>query len=176
MAVRQVTDGMSIEREHFYVIPPGTYLSVDKGALRLSVPEARHGQRLPFDFLLHSLAEEWGSRAICVIFRGPERWQLGLKAIKEKGGFVIAQSPDEAGFDGMPLSAIATGAVDLVLSAADIPGALIGRDQVSTTKLACRSDREQNIAKLVAESCRTVARQYGARLPALQAWHAAAAH
>ena len=130
MAVRQVTDGMLIEREHFYVIPPGTYLSVDKGALRLSVPEARHGQRLPFDFLLHSLAEEWGSRAICVILSGTGTdGSLGLKAIKEKGGFVIAQSPDEAGFDGMPLSAIATGAVDLVLSAADIPGALIGRDQ-----------------------------------------------
>ena len=28
MAVRQAADGMLIEREHLYVIPPGTYLSV----------------------------------------------------------------------------------------------------------------------------------------------------
>ena len=36
---------------------------------------------------------------------------LGLKAIKEHGGLVIAQDPDEAGYDGMPRSAIATGMV-----------------------------------------------------------------
>jgi hypothetical protein len=60
MTVRQAADGMPIEREHLYVIPPGTYLSVGDGALRLSQPQARHGARLPFDFLLHSLAEEYG--------------------------------------------------------------------------------------------------------------------
>ena len=57
MAVRQATDGMPIERDHLYVIPPGTYLSVADGSLRLSQPQARHGARLPFDYLLHSLAE-----------------------------------------------------------------------------------------------------------------------
>ena len=56
MTVRQATDGMLIERDHLYVIPPGTYLSVGNGALHLSQPQARHGARLPFDFLLHSLA------------------------------------------------------------------------------------------------------------------------
>ena len=56
MTVRQATDGMPIERDHLYVIPPGTYLSVGDGALHLSQPQARHGARLPFDFLLHSLA------------------------------------------------------------------------------------------------------------------------
>ena len=64
MAVRQAADGMLIEREHLYVIPPGTYLSVGHGALHLSEPQARHGARLPFDFLLHSLAEECGAHAI----------------------------------------------------------------------------------------------------------------
>ena len=47
---------------------------------------------------------------------------LGLKAVKEKGGLVIVQDPDEAGYDGMPRSAIMTGAVDLVLPVAKIPG------------------------------------------------------
>src|SRR5579863_10466507 len=51
MTVRQATDGMPIERDHLYVIPPATYLSVRDGALRLSPPQARHGARLPFDFL-----------------------------------------------------------------------------------------------------------------------------
>src|ERR1700685_2846725 len=48
------TDGMKIERERVYVIPPGVYLSVDeKGGLRLSKPQARHGARLSFHFVLH---------------------------------------------------------------------------------------------------------------------------
>ena len=46
---------------------------------------------------------------------GPDG-SLGLKAVKEEGGHVIAQDPDEAGYDGMPRSAIMTGAVDLVLA------------------------------------------------------------
>ena len=54
---------MPVEPDHLYVIPPGTYLSVADGALHLSQPQARHGARLPFDFLLHSLAEEYGARA-----------------------------------------------------------------------------------------------------------------
>ena len=76
MTVRQATDGMPIERDHLYVIPPGSYLSVVGGALRLSTPQARHGARLPFDFLLHSLAQDCGARAICVILSGiRRRWQ-----------------------------------------------------------------------------------------------------
>src|SRR6185437_5580127 len=98
MTVRQATDGMLIEPEHLYVIPPGTYLSVGNGALRLSPPQERHGARLPFDFLLHSLAAEYGSRAICVILSGTGTdGSLGLKSVKAKGGLVIAQDPDEAG-------------------------------------------------------------------------------
>ena len=76
---------MPIERNYLYVIPPGTYLSVGDGALRLSRPQARHGARLPFDFLLHSLAEEYGTRAVCVILSGSGAdGSLGLKAVKEK--------------------------------------------------------------------------------------------
>src|SRR5580692_8653428 len=45
MAVRQATDGMALERDHIYVIPPGAYLAVDAGVLRLSRPQARHGAR-----------------------------------------------------------------------------------------------------------------------------------
>ena len=130
MTVRQATEGMLIEREHLYVIPPGAYLSVGNGALHLSQPQARHGARLPFDFLLHSLAEECGARAICVILSGTGAdGSLGLKAVKEKCGLVIAQDPGEAGYDGMPRSAITTGAVDLVLPVAKIPDALVKYDR-----------------------------------------------
>ena len=129
MTVCQATDGMTLARDHLYVIPPGSYLAVGDGALHLSQPQARHGARLPFDFLLHSLAEAYGARAVCVILSGSGAdGSLGLKAVHERGGLVIAQDPDEASYDGMPRNAILTGAVDLVLPVANIPGALIKHD------------------------------------------------
>jgi len=130
MTVLQATDGMPVERDHVYVIPPGTYLAASGGALRLTPPQARHGARLPFDFLLRSLAEEYGVRAACVVLSGTGAdGSIGLKAIKERSGLVIAQEPEEAGYDGMPRSAIMTGAVDMVLPVAGIPAALIDRNR-----------------------------------------------
>jgi two-component system CheB/CheR fusion protein len=126
MTVLQAANGMPLEPDHLYVIPPGTYLSVDDETLHLSPPQARHGARLPFDFLLHSLANDVGARAICVVLSGTGAdGTLGLKSIKEKCGLVIAQDPDEADYDGMPRNAIMTGAVDLVLPTAKIPEAII---------------------------------------------------
>jgi two-component system, chemotaxis family, CheB/CheR fusion protein len=122
---------MKIERARVYVIPPGVYLSVDeKGGLRLSKPLARHGARLPFDFLLNSLARDHGARSVCVVLSGTGAdGSLGLKAVKESGGLVIAQDIGEAEYDGMPRSAIATGAVDLVLRTAKIAEALVAHER-----------------------------------------------
>ena len=156
MTVVQASDGMRIERDHFYIIPPGKYLSVDSGALHITQPEARHGARLPFDFLLHSLATACGNRAVCVVLSGTGAdGSIGLKAVKDRGGFVIAQDPGEASYDGMPRSAIATGLVDLVLPVADIPDALsefdrdigtLGADSVQRDRPA---DRLQDILDLL---------------------------
>ena len=74
MTVMQATDGMAIERDRVYVIPPGVYLSVGtRNELRLSKPEARHGARLPFDFLLNSLASEYVRVRSAWSFPGPAR-------------------------------------------------------------------------------------------------------
>lgn len=125
LTVRQASDGAVIEAEHLYVIPPGSALAVQDGKLSLSPPAERHGARLPFDFLLHSLAEEAGPRGMAVILSGTgEDGTQGALALRAQGGFVIAQEPAEAGFDGMPRAAIAAGAVDLVLSIAAMPQAL----------------------------------------------------
>ena len=126
MQVVQVADGMLVERDHVYLNPPGTYLAIAAGTLRLSKPLERHGARMPFDFFLRSLAEDCGERAICAILSGTGTdGSLGLKAVKEKGGLVIVQDPEEAAFDGMPRSASVGGGVDLVLAVAKIPQALV---------------------------------------------------
>ena len=140
--VRQATDGMRIEREHLYVIPPGSYLSVANGTLHLSAPQERHGARLPFDHLLRALAHECGPRAVCIVLSGTGAdGSLGLRAVKEKRGLIIAQDPEEAAYDGMPRSAIMTGAVDLVLPVAQIPRALVKHLQEISPKMARKAPR-----------------------------------
>lgn len=125
MKVVQASDGALLEPDRVYVIPPGRYLSARSGALHLTPPQARHGARLPFDVLIKSLAQDCGSRTACVILSGTGAdGSLGLPALKEKGGFIIAQDPDEADFDGMPRSAILTGLVDAVLPLDRMPEAL----------------------------------------------------
>ena len=131
MQVVQATDGMAIERDRVHIIPPGVYLSADsKGVLRLSRPLERHGARLPFDFLLNSLASVFGARIVCVVLSGTGAdGSEGLKAVKAKHGLVIAQEIGEADYDGMPRSAIATGAVDHILTATRIAAALVERER-----------------------------------------------
>ena len=125
MTVQQAADGDAIAPDHLYIIPPGSYLSVKAGKLHLSAPDARHGARLPVDFLLHSLADECAGRTIGVILSGTGAdGALGLKALHDGGGFTIAQEPGEAEYDGMPRAAIAAGAIDLVLPIADMAAAL----------------------------------------------------
>jgi two-component system CheB/CheR fusion protein len=126
MKVMQATEGMPLERDHFYVIPPGVDLTVAEGVFHISPPQLRHGLRMPIDFFLHSLATDFEHRAVCVILSGTgSDGSAGLKSIKEKGGLVIAENPDEAAYDGMPRSAVMTGAVDHVLSLSKIPAALV---------------------------------------------------
>ena len=130
MPVLQALDGMAVEADHVYIIPPGAYLALEGGKLKLSAPLARHGARLPFDFLLKSLAHSAGTRAVCVVLSGSGAdGAIGLAAIKAAGGLVIAQDPAEAGSDGMPRSAIATGMVDLVLPVAGIAAVLARHQQ-----------------------------------------------
>ncbi len=126
MTVQQASDGDTIAPDHLYIIPPGSYLSVNSGTLRLSEPNARHGARLPFDFLLKSLAEDCATRAIGVILSGTGAdGAIGLKAVHDAGGFTIAQEPAEAEYDGMPKAAIAAGAIDLILPVGEIATALV---------------------------------------------------
>lgn len=125
MAVVEASDGCRLSENHIYVIPPGRYLSVRAGVLSLSAPQAHHGARLPFDFLLRSLAETCGSRSVGVILSGTGTdGSEGIAALKAAGGFVIAQDPEEAEYDGMPRNAIETGMVDQISTLARMPRAL----------------------------------------------------
>ncbi len=126
MPVSEAAEGMPVEPDRVYVIPPGAYLSINRGLFRLGNPPERRGARMPFDFFLRSLAKDCGARAVCGVLSGSgDDGSAGLAAIRQNGGLVIVQEPKEAAQAGMPRSAILTGAVDLVLPAAAIPAALL---------------------------------------------------
>src|SRR5712671_5712182 len=142
MKVLEAADGMPIERDHVYVIPPGVYLSISEGALRLTNPRERHGARMPFDFFLRSLAEEYGARAVCAVLSGTGAdGSVGLMAIRANGGLVIVQDPKDAAQGGMPRSAILTGAADLVLPVAEIPAALVNHSRKSIRQAQLEPER-----------------------------------
>ncbi|MDR6709265.1 two-component system CheB/CheR fusion protein [Novosphingobium sp. 1748] len=125
MPVAQAVEGAPLLPDTITVIPPGRDITHRHGSLHLSIPRARHGAHLPFDTLLVSLAQACGPRTIALVLSGTgEDGSLGLAALKAAGGYVIAQKPEEADYDGMVRSAVATGLVDCVLPLAAMPEAL----------------------------------------------------
>jgi two-component system, chemotaxis family, CheB/CheR fusion protein len=124
MPVVQAREGLKVEREHVYVIPPNKDMSLLHGTLHLlPLPQASHrGRVLPVDFFFRSLAEDQQELSIGVILSGSGTdGTLGLRAIKEKAGATFVQEPATARFDGMPRSAIDAGLADVVAPVEDLP-------------------------------------------------------
>src|SRR5437879_4619497 len=116
MPVVEVKNGMSVELGHVYVMPPNTRMTIVAGVLNLTPRSDDRGPHMPIDHFLRSLAQDLKSRAIGVILSGSASdGALGLRAIKAEGGITFAEAPQSAKFDGMPRSAVASGAVDFVL-------------------------------------------------------------
>ncbi|MEK6793989.1 MAG: chemotaxis protein CheB [Spirochaetota bacterium] len=126
MRVVEVTDGMIVEPNCAYIIPPNRDMAFLDGALHLLEPAEPHGQRLPIDYFFRSLALDQRERAVCIVLSGTgSDGTLGMRAVKAEGGLVMVQSPGSAEYDGMPKSAIAGGIADYVLPPAEMPEHLL---------------------------------------------------
>lgn len=126
MEVFEVEDGMVVQPNCTYIIPPNHDMAFLNGTLQLLDPSAPRGQRLPIDFFFRSLAQDQHERAVCIVLSGTgSDGTLGIRAIKGEGGMAMAQSIESSEYDGMPRSAIATGLVDFVLPPAEMPAQLI---------------------------------------------------
>ena len=124
--VHQVSRTTQLHPNCAYVIPPNANLSAIDTHLRLQPLEQRRVERAPIDHFFRTLAETNDGHAIGVVLTGTgSDGTLGIKEIKRRGGLTVAQDPNEAEYDGMPQSAIATGFVDLVLPIETIPGAVL---------------------------------------------------
>ena len=126
MHVSEVSDGLVVQPNCAYIIPPNRDMAFLNGALHLMEPSAPRGQRLPIDFFFRSLAQDQGERAIGVVLSGTgSDGTLGVRAIKGEGGMVMVQNPASTEYDGMPRSALSTGMVDYELPPAEMPAQLM---------------------------------------------------
>lgn len=126
MPVLEAEDHLAVAPNRVYVIPPNRDMVIFAGALQLSMPELPHGQRMPIDVFLRSLADERGKQAIGIVLSGTGRdGTLGLRAILGGGGISLVQEPATAKFDGMPSSAIRAGYASHVLPVAQMPALLL---------------------------------------------------
>ena len=116
MRVREVSDGMPLQPNQVYVIPPNATMSVSGHRLQIAPRGETRGLHMSIDRFMRSLANEEGNRAIGVILSGSgSDGTLGMAEIQAQGGVTFAQDTATAKYDSMPRSAIASGCVDYVL-------------------------------------------------------------
>ncbi len=126
MPVYEVTDGMVVQPNCVYVIPPKYDMVLKSGTLQLQEPVEPRGHHLPIDLFFRSLALSKQEMAIGIILSGTgSDGTLGARAIKAEGGMVMVQSPESSEYDGMPRSVIDTGMADYILPPAEMPTQLI---------------------------------------------------
>jgi PAS domain S-box-containing protein len=114
MPVTKVENGIKVEPNHVYVIPPGSLMTLANGVLKLN-PKGKSLK--PIDAFFNSLALEQKNRAIGVVLSGTGNdGTNGLKAIKAEGGITFAQDPESAQYSDMPQNAILAECVDRILT------------------------------------------------------------
>lgn len=115
MPISMVYEDQAVEANHIYIMSENKNLVFSDGMLRTLKRAPEPEVNLPIDQFFHSLGEEAGRDAVGVLLSGTGTdGTRGLRTIKEKGGFVLVQSPDSAKFGGMPKAAIGLQIADRV--------------------------------------------------------------
>lgn len=127
LLVKEADEKEEVKQGYVYVAPADYHLLIESEmTFSLCVDEPVCFARPSIDVLFESAARAFGSRLIGIILTGAnDDGSKGIREIKERGGITIAQDPQTAEYDVMPLSAISTNAVDFVLPLDEIPSFLI---------------------------------------------------
>ena len=115
MPVVQIGERQRLEADHVYVIAPDRRLKIVDHEIESLHFDEPGGRRAPIDVLFRSLAQQLGDGFAIILSGAGSDGALGARAVKEAGGIVLVQDPNEAEYSSMPRSAIAAGAADFVL-------------------------------------------------------------
>ncbi|HEU5019303.1 MAG TPA: CheR family methyltransferase [Pseudolabrys sp.] len=132
MPVTQVTESEPLQVNQVYVIPPDRRLHITDNQIVAAPFDEPHGQRAPVDLFFRSLAAYGDGFAIVFSGAGSDG-VLGVRAVKEAGGIILVQEPDEAEYGSMPRAAVATGLADVVLPVQHLAGRLVELIHIKAT-------------------------------------------
>jgi two-component system, chemotaxis family, CheB/CheR fusion protein len=124
MRVMQVDKPLSLEPGCVYVIAPDRRLQIDDQNISSAPFDQPRGQRAPIDLFFRSLAEQRGDGFAIILTGAGADGAVGVRAVKEAGGLILVQDPNEAEYPSMPRSVIATGVPDFVLPVREIAAKL----------------------------------------------------
>lgn len=120
MPVTKVEHEVQLAPDHVYVIPPNRQLFIAGTAISAQEFTEPRGQRAPIDQFFRSLADQHGDGFAIILTGAGSDGTLGVKAVKEGGGLILVQDPNEAEFPSMPRNAIASGHADFVLPLSEL--------------------------------------------------------
>src|SRR5947208_2155714 len=147
MAIHRVEDGMEVQPNAIYLIPPRKEMMIASRRLHLIDKDPSKSLSLPIDTFFRSLAQDCGEQAAAVVLSGTgSDGSRGVRAIHDAGGLVISQDERSAKFDGMPRSTIDTGVVDFVLPPEEIPNVLIKHARQELFPIAAEGARTERSA------------------------------
>ena len=147
LPIHLVEDGMVVEADHVYLIPPKKEMIISGGRLLLSERDRQQELTLPIDVFFRSLAQDCGKRAVAIVLSGGgSDGSRGIRAVHEAGGLVIVQDIDSAQFDGMPKTARDAGVATFVLAPQEMPHVLVEHvKSVGASSIDVRTARDQPI-------------------------------
>jgi two-component system CheB/CheR fusion protein len=125
MPTRQVNEKIKVEANHVYVIPPNRSIVMTDAHLDLTEFDTPHGRRTPIDYFFRSLASGDREAVAIILSGGGTDGAVGIKDLKEQGGLLMVQHPEDAEYDSMPRAAIGTGLADVILPASQLAEKLV---------------------------------------------------
>ena len=127
LPIHWAEQGMRSERGHIYVSPPDVHLVFADEHLVLTRTARENHSRPSIDKLFRSAAAVHGSRVIGVLLTGMlHDGVAGLRAIRDAGGMVVVQDPEDAAFPDLPARALLALEPDRILPIDAIGAAILG--------------------------------------------------
>jgi two-component system chemotaxis response regulator CheB len=148
-------DGESIEHGRIYVAPPDRHLLLTPDGVRVVRGPRENMFRPAIDPLFRTAARTFGPRVVGIILSGMlDDGTHGVQVIKDEGGIVIVQRPEEAAAPSMPLSAMQNVAVDEILSCTQIPAAIVrlARTPARQVDEMARKKTTQDVAEMAPDA------------------------
>jgi two-component system, chemotaxis family, CheB/CheR fusion protein len=133
MPVIQVNKTEKLEADHVYVIPPDRRVELIDHEISPTEFEEPRGRRAPIDGFLRSATERTGDGFAIILSGAGSDGAIGVRAVKEAGGIILVQDPEEAEYSSMPRSAIGSGVADFILPVRDLAARLVELIRIKRT-------------------------------------------